>query len=61
MTVTEAYVGGVRLDTSHGVEQVSSTLTSLLIEGIALNTTGSVFEPEVVNLLLMYLFDILLK
>lgn len=46
MTVMEAHVGGVRLDTSHGVEQVSSILTSLLVEGIALNTTGSVFEPE---------------
>lgn len=54
MTVMEAHVGGVRLDTSHGVEQVSSILTSLLVEGIALNTTGSVFEPEVVTFLLIY-------
>ncbi|KAJ0985137.1 hypothetical protein J5N97_003493 [Dioscorea zingiberensis] len=46
MTVMEAYIGGIRLDAPDSFERISSTLTSILIEGIALNTTGSVFEPE---------------
>ncbi|XP_008789606.2 calcium-transporting ATPase 5, plasma membrane-type-like [Phoenix dactylifera] len=43
MTIVEAYVGGKKIDP---LEDVESTACALLIEGIAQNTTGSVFEPE---------------
>ncbi|KAJ3704608.1 hypothetical protein LUZ61_008313 [Rhynchospora tenuis] len=46
MTVVEAYVGGVRLEDISSTKMMSATVSSLLIEGIAQNTTGSVFEPE---------------
>lgn len=47
MTIVEAYVGGKKIDPPDNIELMSSTAISLLIEGIAQNTTGSVFEPEV--------------
>ena len=47
MTIVEAYVGGEKIDPPEDVSLMSSTASSLLIEGIAQNTTGSVFEPEV--------------
>ncbi|XP_073098761.1 calcium-transporting ATPase 5, plasma membrane-type isoform X1 [Elaeis guineensis] len=46
MTIVEAYVGGEKIDPPEDVSLMSSTASSLLIEGIAQNTTGSVFEPE---------------
>lgn len=46
MTVVEAYVEGKRMDSPDNVDLLSSTAASLLIEGIAQSTTGSVFEPE---------------
>ncbi|KAJ8499066.1 hypothetical protein OPV22_009618 [Ensete ventricosum] len=46
MTVVEAYVGGRKIDPPDNAELLSSTASSLLIEGIAQNTTGSVFVLE---------------
>ncbi|KAJ8500023.1 hypothetical protein OPV22_010575 [Ensete ventricosum] len=45
MTVVEAYVGGRKI-TPDNAELLSSTASSLLIEGIAQNTTSSVFKAE---------------
>ncbi|CAD5181887.1 unnamed protein product [Musa acuminata subsp. malaccensis] len=47
MTVVEAYVGGRKINPPDNAELLSSTASSLLIEGIAQNTTGSVFKAEV--------------
>ncbi|XP_078170730.1 calcium-transporting ATPase 5, plasma membrane-type-like [Carex rostrata] len=47
MTVVEAYVGGEKIDFSKKKSShVSDILVSLLVEGIAQNTSGSVFIPE---------------
>uniref|UniRef100_A0A1D1XC54 Calcium-transporting ATPase n=2 Tax=Anthurium amnicola TaxID=1678845 RepID=A0A1D1XC54_9ARAE len=46
MTVVEAYVGGRNIDPPDNTECLSSTVVSTLLEGIAQNTTGSVFMPE---------------
>ncbi|KAK1322986.1 Calcium-transporting ATPase 9, plasma membrane-type [Acorus calamus] len=46
MTVVEAFVGGERMRSPNSLEGVSSAASSYLIEGIAQNTTGSVFMPE---------------
>ena len=43
MTVVESYAGGKKTDT----EQLPATITSLCVEGIAQNTTGSIYVPEV--------------
>ncbi|KAG1331943.1 Calcium-transporting ATPase 5, plasma membrane-type [Cocos nucifera] len=45
MTVVEAYVGGMKLDNPNDVKELCN-VSPLLIEGIAQNTTGDVFEPE---------------
>ena len=47
MDVVEAYVGGKKIDPNEYKLEVSSKLCSLLIEGIAQNTNGSVYVPEV--------------
>lgn len=47
MTVVEAYVGGTKLDLPENTKVLSAAASSVVIEGIAQNTTGSVFEPEV--------------
>nr|CAD1825540.1 unnamed protein product [Ananas comosus var. bracteatus] len=46
MTVVEAYVGGTKLDLPENTKVLSAAASSVVIEGIAQNTTGSVFEPE---------------
>ena len=52
MDVVEAYVGGKKIDPPENKLEVSSMLCSLLIEGIAQNTNGSVYVPEVLFFLL---------
>ncbi|CAL8990457.1 unnamed protein product [Prunus brigantina] len=46
MTVVEAFTGGKKVDVSDNKSDLSPMLSALLIEGIALNTTGSVYVPE---------------
>ncbi|KAJ8628903.1 hypothetical protein MRB53_022226 [Persea americana] len=46
MTVVEATIGGKRIDSPDISQLLSSNVTYLLFEGIAQNTTGSVFTPE---------------
>lgn len=43
MTVVESYAGGKKTDS----QQLPATITSLCVEGIAQNTTGSIYVPEV--------------
>ncbi|KAH1232143.1 hypothetical protein AAZX31_09G058900 [Glycine max] len=45
MTVVEAYAGGKKIDPPHKLESYPM-LRSLLIEGVAQNTNGSVYAPE---------------
>lgn len=56
MTVVEAYVGGNKIDYSDKSElpELPPMLSTLLIEGIAQNTTGSVYMPEVCLILINY-------
>ncbi|XP_020109417.1 calcium-transporting ATPase 8, plasma membrane-type-like isoform X2 [Ananas comosus] len=46
MTVVEAYVGGVNVQPPDNVKLLSPTISTLILEGIAQNTSGSVYEPE---------------
>lgn len=46
MKVVEAYVGQKKI-VSPDSNQLSPMVTSLLIEGIAQNTTGSIYVPAV--------------
>nr|KYP68910.1 Calcium-transporting ATPase 8, plasma membrane-type [Cajanus cajan] len=48
MTVVEAYAGGMKIHPPHKLESYP-LLRSLLIEGVAQNTTGSVYAPEDAN------------
>ncbi|KAK2646232.1 hypothetical protein Ddye_021427 [Dipteronia dyeriana] len=46
MTVVEAYASGKKIDPPDSNSQLSPILSSLLIEGIAQNSNGSVYVPE---------------
>ncbi|KAL7600509.1 hypothetical protein Lser_V15G23628 [Lactuca serriola] len=46
MTVVEVYICGKKIDPPNDTSAMPPRLVSLLIEGIAQNTTGSVFLPE---------------
>ncbi|KAI8015115.1 Calcium-transporting ATPase 8, plasma membrane-type [Camellia lanceoleosa] len=46
MTVVEAYIGGKKIEHVDNGSVFSPMVKSLLIEGIAQNTTGSVFVPK---------------
>ncbi|CAD6262592.1 unnamed protein product [Miscanthus lutarioriparius] len=46
MTVVEAYFGGKKMDSPDSAQMLSADVTSLIVEGIAQNTSGSIFEPE---------------
>jgi len=47
MTVVEACIGGKKIIPHDDPQQLSPKLRSLLIEGVAQNTNGSVYGPEV--------------
>ncbi|KAI4971272.1 hypothetical protein ZWY2020_002186 [Hordeum vulgare] len=51
MTVVRSIVGGIELQPLATIEKLSPTVTSLVLEAIAQNTSGSVFEPEVLETL----------
>ncbi|RLN33836.1 calcium-transporting ATPase 8, plasma membrane-type-like [Panicum miliaceum] len=46
MTVVEAYFGGTKFDPCDNTGMMCTSVTTLLIEGIAQNTNGTVFLPE---------------
>uniref|UniRef100_R7VZK6 Calcium-transporting ATPase n=1 Tax=Aegilops tauschii TaxID=37682 RepID=R7VZK6_AEGTA len=46
MTVVEAYLSGTKLNPCDNTGMMSSSVASLLVEGIAQNTAGAVFSPE---------------
>jgi len=46
MTVVEAYFGGKKMDSPDNAQMLSADVTSLIVEGIAQNTSGSIFEAE---------------
>jgi Ca2+-transporting ATPase len=47
MTVVRSVVGGIKLKSPADIENLSPVVSSLILEGIAQNSSGSVFEPEV--------------
>jgi hypothetical protein len=47
MTVVQSIVGEVKLQFPANVDKLSPTVVSLVLEGIAQNTSGSVFEAQV--------------
>ena len=47
MTVVVAYAHGRKVDPPDSNSQLSTCLIALLIEGIAQNSNGSVYVPEV--------------
>lgn len=49
MTVVDTYICGKKFDPSENQSVLPPKVASLLIEGIAQNTTGSVFMSEVIN------------
>ena len=55
MTVVEAYVGRNKMHPPDDSSQLHSLVSTLLSEGIAQNTSGNVFEPEVISLLHTFL------
>ena len=49
MTVVQSIVGEVKLQAPSNVDNLSPSVISLLLEGIAQNTSGSVFEAPVMS------------
>lgn len=47
MTVVEAYVGKKKFDTPEDGSRLHATVSALLDEGLAQNTSGSVFLSKV--------------
>lgn len=47
MTVVECYAGFQKMDPPDSSSKLPPGFTSILVEGIAHNTTGSVFRSEV--------------
>ena len=47
MTVVEAYFGGKKMGSPDNAQTLSADVTSLIVEGIAQNTSGSIYEAEV--------------
>lgn len=56
MTVVEAFAGGKKIASADNKTELSPMLSSLLFEGIAQNTNGGVYLPEVFKLLLLLIF-----
>lgn len=54
MTVVEVYACGKKIDSPDNKSLLPPMVVSLLTEGIAQNTTGSIFVPEVINLMLVW-------
>lgn len=54
MTVVEAYVGEKNIAGASNASSLSPTVNSLILEGIAQNTTGNVYEPEVTLYISLY-------
>lgn len=50
MTVVEAYAGKKKLNPPSDAAQMLKEISTLIIEGVAVNTTGSVFVPKVCSL-----------
>ncbi|XP_071724410.1 calcium-transporting ATPase 10, plasma membrane-type-like isoform X2 [Rutidosis leptorrhynchoides] len=46
MTVVEAYICGKKIDPPNNTSELPARIVSLLTEGVAQNTTGSVYLPE---------------
>uniref|UniRef100_A0A0E0JW95 Calcium-transporting ATPase n=1 Tax=Oryza punctata TaxID=4537 RepID=A0A0E0JW95_ORYPU len=46
MTVVRSVVGGIKLKSPADIKNLSPVVSSLVLEGIAQNSSGSVFEPE---------------
>ena len=47
MTVVEAYAGKKKMSPPSDADQMHKKQSTLVIEGVAVNTTGSVFAPKV--------------
>jgi len=47
MTVVQSIVGEVKQQAPANIDNLSPSVVSLLLEGIAQNTSGSVFEAQV--------------
>ena len=58
MSVVEAYFGGKKMVPIDNTEMLSATVSTMVIEGIAQNTSGSIFEPEVSLYLYFFPFDV---
>ncbi|KAF7806693.1 calcium-transporting ATPase 10, plasma membrane-type-like isoform X1 [Senna tora] len=46
MSVADAYIGRKKMDPPHNKSELSPQLCSLLLEGVAYNTNGSVYVPQ---------------